>query len=68
MGMTTNEATMTIQVYKALKSAKDPRDVLFYGWHVDGVTRKHGWYYQHPCKQEFVGKTLLHVRLVQQSL
>lgn len=60
-GVTTKEIAMTLEALQAIRLAKSPKQVLFYGWHVDYTTRRHGWYFQHPCKQEFIGRTFADV-------
>jgi hypothetical protein len=53
------DMTMTTTAASAIQNAKNPRTVLRRGWHLDGPgPARWGWAYQHPCKVEYVGRTL----------
>ena len=47
---------------EAIAASDNPRNVLTLGWHLDGSgPARYGWAYQHPCKVEFVARTLFGV-------
>lgn len=51
---------MTLEAANAILSAVNPRTVLYRGWHLDGAgPARYGWAYRHPCKVEFVGRTIV---------